>query len=103
MKRLGASRSVTVNIEELVLLGFPAVNGYRVGEAVQEELQRLFAERVIPSAFATSGEYPEIAGGQVRLPHRSSAAAIGGQIARSVYEAVRAADESRIQAEELKP
>ncbi len=85
---LHASRSLTIHIEELVLHGFPQLDRHRLGEAVQAELQSLFAERVIPSAFAEAGEYPELAGAPMRIGQDSTATTVGGQIARSVYEAV---------------
>jgi hypothetical protein len=86
-----ASRSLTIHIEELVLNGFPQLDRHRLGEAVQAELQRLFAERgVIPSAFGAAGAYPELAGGPMRIGQGATATTIGGQIARSVHEAVTA-------------
>lgn len=49
-------KNIELNIEELVLPGFKASERYRIGEAVERELARLFAEQGMPQSLVKSGE-----------------------------------------------
>lgn len=61
------ARVIVIQIEELILRGFPAAERYRIAQSVATELGRVMSD---PSA----------------LPQSDT---VGGQIARAVYEAVQ--------------
>ena len=44
--------NIVIEIDELVLHGFPPGERYRIGEAVQAELVRILGERGLPGAWA---------------------------------------------------
>ncbi len=78
-------RTIELHIEELVLHGFSPGDRYRIGEALQRELTRLFAEQGIPSSLTQGGTVALIDGGTFNLTQGARADAIGTQVAQSVY------------------
>ena len=85
---MSARASVEVHIEELVLTGFDAAEGERIGDAVQSELARLLAAGDGRNASggareALHAETPAIVPG-------TGARATGHGIARAVYGALDA-------------
>ena len=77
--------NVELNIEELVLHGFSPGDRHRIGEAVQMELARLFAEQGASPSLARGGESEKIDGGSFNISKGSRAETVGAQVARSVY------------------
>jgi len=77
--------NIEVHIEELVLHGFAAKDRYAIGEAVQYELQRLFAGRGMPELPAAGYELARLNGGSFTVKHGAKAQAIGTQVAQAVY------------------
>jgi hypothetical protein len=82
-------KTIEVHIEELVLHGFAPGDRYAIGDAVQAELTRLFAERGLPQTLSEAEEYGRLDGGTIVLAPGSTAAATGGQIGHAVFEGVR--------------
>jgi hypothetical protein len=80
--------NIELHIEELVLHGFAPGDRYRVGEALEQELQRLFAERGAPPSLTQGGEIEHLDGGAFEAPHSAGAEAIGARIAQNLYERV---------------
>jgi hypothetical protein len=76
---------IELAIEELLLHGFAPADRYRIAEAVQQELARLFASEGIPQALAQGGSIPWLDGGECELTQGMSAQAIGTQVARNIY------------------
>lgn len=72
-------------IEELVLHGFAPGDRYRIGEAVQQELTRLFAEQGGLPSLAQGGEIGRLDGGGFEMTAGMQAGEIGVQIAQSIY------------------
>jgi hypothetical protein len=56
-------RSIELHIEELVLRGFAPGDRYWIGEAVEQELTRLLADRGVPESLARGGEIASVDGG----------------------------------------
>ena len=79
------SANLNLHIEELVLHGFALGDRYRIGEAVQQELTRLFAEQGVPPSLAQGGEVGRLDGGRFEMAAGMQAGAIGTQIAQSIY------------------
>jgi hypothetical protein len=77
--------SIELHIEELVLHGFAAVNRHLVGNAVEQELARLFTEQGISPEARVGSELKAIDAGEFRVASGASAERIGAQIAQSVY------------------
>lgn len=78
-------QSVDVYIDELVLHGFSPSDKYRIGEAVQAELQRLFAEGGAPGGLLNGGSNPSIDAGSFRYSGNRNAVVVGKQIAHSIF------------------
>jgi len=78
-------RTVELHIEELVLHGFAPGDRYRIAEAVQAELTRLFTEQGVPSSLAASDEITRLDAGAFPVAENSKAAVVGAQVAQVVY------------------
>jgi hypothetical protein len=79
------SANLELQIEELVLHGFAPGDRYLIGAAVQAELSRLFAEQGVPRSLGQSSEVPALNMGDVQVVSGMKPAAIGSQIAQSIY------------------
>jgi len=76
---------IDVSIEELILHGFPAADRYRISEALQHELSRLFTSEGPPPSLQSSGSIESMEAGSIRLPPGGSPRMVGAQVARAVY------------------
>ena len=79
------SKSVELHIEELVLHGFAPGDRYRIGEAVEQELARMLADRGVPESLAQGGEIASVDGGAFEVAPGSRAGVVGAQVAKAVY------------------
>ncbi len=78
-------RPVELRIEELMLRGFPPEARHRIGDAVERELARLFAERDVKRGeLGGGGRIPRVDAGA--FPADSRAEHVGARIAWTVYE-----------------
>jgi len=77
--------NLELEIEGLVLDGFPAADRDRVARAMQRELERLFAERGVPASFESGADVACVDGGSFEAAPNSSPGAIGAQVARALY------------------
>jgi hypothetical protein len=80
---------VDVQIDELVLHGFPHGDRYRIGQALESELTRLIAKKGIPPAIRQEGERESLAGNAVDIPPGSRPDTVGTRVAREVYGRMR--------------
>jgi hypothetical protein len=81
--------NVELNIEELVLYGFPPGDQHGIGDAARHELSRLFAERGVPPSLTRGGDAPRLDAGSFEMsPGQTTETTIGARVARSVYEAL---------------
>lgn len=83
------SIDLDLNIEEMVLRGFPGKDQDRIKRAVQAELERLIRENGIPTALSRGGELARLDGGFFKAKPGSSLEEIGVQVARSLYGGLR--------------
>jgi hypothetical protein len=83
------SVDLDLNIEELVLRGFPGKDQNRIMRAVKEELERLIRENGVPSALSRGGEVAGLDEGSFEAKPGSSPEEIGAQVARSLYGGLR--------------
>jgi hypothetical protein len=82
-------KNIELNIEELVLHGLSPGDRHRIGEAVEQELTRLLADRGVPQSLERGGEIASVDGGAIEVATGSRAEAIGAQVARAVYGGLR--------------
>jgi hypothetical protein len=75
--------NIELHIEELVLHGFSPTDRYRIGQAVEHELGRLFTEQGAP--LVRSGEIASLDGGSFEANPGSGAEVIGARVAQAVY------------------
>jgi hypothetical protein len=78
--------SINVHIKELVLHGFPSVQRYAIGEAVEKELARMLQLQNRQIAFQHDIEVERMHGGTFQIQGDSSPHTIGANIARTVYQ-----------------
>jgi hypothetical protein len=82
-------RNIEPNIDELVLHGFSPRDRYRIGEVVEQELSRLFAEQDLPSSLADGGKIDHLDGGAFEAAQGSRPETIGLQVAQAVYRGLK--------------
>jgi hypothetical protein len=78
-------QKVELHIDELVLEGFSAGDRYRIGEALERELTRLFEERGVPGLLTSGKEIDRINGGSFEAAPGARAERVGTQVAGAVY------------------
>ena len=78
-------KNIKLHIEELVLHGFAPGNRYRIAEAVERELARLFTEQGTPPSLTHGCQVDKLDGGAFDMAQGSKAEIIGAQVARAVY------------------
>ncbi|HLG14201.1 MAG TPA: hypothetical protein VJH03_06825 [Blastocatellia bacterium] len=79
------SQSVELHIEELVLHAFAPGDRYRIGDAVERELMRLFTEQGVPSQMTQGGEIAHALGAALEIQPGSSSEMIGVKLAKAIY------------------
>ena len=77
--------NIELHIEELVLHGFSPNDRHAIGEVVQKELTRLFAEQGVHASLGRGFEVERVDGGSFNVKPGAKAGAIGMQMAQSVY------------------
>jgi hypothetical protein len=77
--------NIELHIEELVLHGFAPGDRYSIGEAVERELQRLFAEQGAPPSLTQGAEIERLDGGSFGVAAGSRGEVIGAEVAQAVY------------------
>lgn len=81
--------NVELHIEELMLHGFAPGDRYRIGEAVERELQRLLSEQAAPDLLKGSVEVARIDAGSFNLDQNAKSEMIGAQVAQAIYSGFR--------------
>jgi hypothetical protein len=77
--------NVELYIEELVLHGFMPGERHHIGEAVERELTRLFAEQGAPPQLSVSSRTARMDVGAFEVSPGSKPEAIGTQVAQTLY------------------
>jgi hypothetical protein len=85
MKARRAVPTVSLRIETLVLDGFAPGDRYRIGAAMQRELERLVSMHGLAPWLGRKGEIARLDGGEFQVASSARADAIGSQIAQAVY------------------
>jgi len=79
-------QAIEVNIDELVLHGFPAGERYQVAADLQMELTRLFTEKGLPASFNSAVMIERLNAGSFQFNNENKKVSPGSQIASSVYD-----------------
>lgn len=79
------SPNIELHIEELILHGFGASNAHQIGAAVEREITRLLQVQGLPPALSGECSVERLNAGSFSAAPGSGAAAVGTQIAQSVY------------------
>lgn len=88
------SRGIEIAIDELVLHGLDPSDRDGIREIIERELGRLFAERGMPPEFSRGGQLVQLDGARIEVEAGSRAAAIGVQVAQSLYHQVAGSSRS---------
>ena len=82
-------RPIELNIEELVLHGFPPGDRYAIAEAVEQSLSQLLSEQIasggIPDSLNTNSRRAYVDGGTFNVAPDAKSGSIGNQIAQNVH------------------
>ena len=82
---MGVTPNVELNIEELLLHGFPPGSRDAIAEAVRQELARRLAESGTPASFLQNRVIGKVDGGAIQVAPGAQPQAIGSQIAGALY------------------
>jgi len=77
--------TIELHIEELVLHNLAPRDRYRIADAVQRELTRLFAAQGAPPSLAHSFDSAQLDVGSFTVSPEARGEAIGVQVAQAVY------------------
>ncbi|MEY2521164.1 MAG: hypothetical protein QOF24_2923 [Verrucomicrobiota bacterium] len=77
--------SIHLHIEELILHGFAPGDRHRIGDAMQQELARLLAQKQTPPGLRKNAEIDRLNAGTFQMNAASKPERIGGQVARAVF------------------
>ena len=78
-------------IDKLLLHGFPPEQRQHIGDALEQELTRLFQERGIPPTFMSNNTLSSINGGTIQVAVQTRPSLIGSHVARALYSSLIAA------------
>ena len=83
-----ASPRVEVTVDELVLHGFQSSERHAIGDAFQQELERILAEVDLRSTFRRDADLPRLEAGRISLSQRSRPAVVGNRVAHAVVDSL---------------
>lgn len=81
--------NVTIEIDELVLHGFPAADRHAIADALETELARLVAERGLPAGLADGAGAALAPSGRFTLAPGAAGASVGAGAVEAIYQALR--------------
>lgn len=79
---------IELHIDELVLRGFPPSDRFKIAEALRSELTRLLSEHSRQNALPRSLTIDRIQTASFKVAHNAKPAAVGMQLAQSVYRRI---------------
>jgi hypothetical protein len=83
-------RTIELNIDELVLHGFPPGERYAIADAVEQTLSQLLTEQIasggIPDSLSNNSRRAHIDGGSFNVEPGAKSGAVGSQIAQNVHQ-----------------
>lgn len=82
-------RIIELEIEQLVLHGFPPTDRDRIGESLRTELARQLAQHGAPKSLARAGRISQLDAGSFELTPGPTADAVGIRAAQSIYRGLK--------------
>lgn len=82
-------------IEEMVLSGFPPLEGCRIRQAVEQHLRELIAGNGVPESLTRSSRVSCLDGGEFQPLPEMGAGDIGARIAQRVYTSLAGSTNSK--------
>jgi hypothetical protein len=76
--------AINLNIDELVLHGFPPGDHARIGQAIERELSRLIAERGVPQSLMEQNGSASLNVGPLHFAQGATPQTIGSGIAKAI-------------------
>jgi hypothetical protein len=96
LRKLSATpRAIEVQIDELVLRGFPRADRYAIGEALSQEIQRLLADAGKQPFLRQSTDRPVLDVGRVALAPNADPAAVGAQVGQAIHTSLNQTDKGK--------
>jgi hypothetical protein len=86
---MSARPAIHFHIERLVLDGFAPGDRHKIGEAVRQELTRLFTDEGASPVLAKSAAIVRLDGGTFQMTSAPRPEANGAQIARAVFTGLK--------------
>ena len=77
--------NIELTIDKLVLHGFSPQDTAQLGQAIEQELIRLFQERGVPSSLSNKANFRRLNGESFRANPNTKSKTLGHQIAKAVY------------------
>jgi hypothetical protein len=88
MQKIGKASSIELNIDQLVLEGFPSRDRYRLSNAIQQGLDRIIRERGIPDSLRENRRIGQINLDSINMQSNQRPEKLGQQVARSIYNSL---------------
>jgi hypothetical protein len=82
---------IVLQIDQVVIEGYPASQRWQIGSALESELGRLLTERGLPPALLGGGAIPVVETDAFRPRPTDRAAAVGVRLAHAIYDAMSSA------------
>ena len=85
-------RSLEVQIDELVLHGFPVADRYIIGDALTHELSQLFENNEVDISSTRETHVALLNAGRIFVPSNARPTLIGVQVAKAVHGSLNTGD-----------
>lgn len=82
-------KRVVVHIARLVLKGFRHEDRHAIAAGLQQELERVFADRDAVSRLSAMGDLPRLRVGGVHIEHGSPPQRVGEHVAQGIGKEIR--------------
>ena len=82
---------IVLQIDQLVIEGYPASQRWRIASAIESELGRLLTERGVPPGLLRGGSIPTIQADGFNPRPTDRVEAIGTRLAYTIYDAMSSA------------
>ena len=84
----GKASFIELNIDQLVLEGFPSRDRYRLSNAIQQGLDKIIRQRGIPDSLRENRRIGQINLDSINMQSNQRPENLGQQVARSIYNSL---------------
>jgi hypothetical protein len=86
------SRSIEMQIDELVLHGFSVADRYIIGDALTHELHQLFETNQVDISLSNNAHVDALNARQIIIPSNARPTLIGAKVAKAVHGSLNASN-----------